>query len=85
MSKIIAILMGLQGSGESTFYKTYLSDNFVRINLDTLKTRQVIEFFLLSGIRRNSILTELNHFFYIFFSLTSIVILQKNEKITNTH
>ena len=85
MNKTIAILMGLQGSGKSTFYKTYLSDNFVRVNLDTLKTRQVIEFFLLSGIRRNSILTELNHFFYIFFSLTSIVILHKNEKITNTH
>lgn len=39
MSKTIAILIGLQGSGKSTFYKTYLSDNFVRINLDTLKTR----------------------------------------------
>lgn len=39
MSKTIAILMGLQGSGKSTFYKTYLADNFVRVNLDTLKTR----------------------------------------------
>lgn len=39
MSKTIAILIGLQGSGKSTFYKTYLADNFVRVNLDTLKTR----------------------------------------------
>lgn len=39
MSKTVAILMGLQGSGKSTFYKTYLSDNFVHVNLDTLKTR----------------------------------------------
>lgn len=39
MNKTIAILMGLQGSGKSTFYKTYLSDNFVCVNLDTLKTR----------------------------------------------
>lgn len=39
MSKTIAILMGVQGSGKSTFYKTYLYDNFVRVNLDTLKTR----------------------------------------------
>ncbi len=39
MNKTIAILMGLQGSGKSTFYKTYLSDSFVRVNLDTLKTR----------------------------------------------
>ena len=39
MNKTIAILMGLQGSGKSTFYKTYLSDNFVHVNLDTLKTR----------------------------------------------
>ncbi len=37
MNKTIAILMGLQGSGKSTFYKMYLSDNFVRVNLDTLK------------------------------------------------
>lgn len=31
--------MGLQGSGKSTFYKKYLEDGYVRINLDTLKTR----------------------------------------------
>lgn len=39
MEKTIAIIMGLQGSGKSTFYNMYLADKFVRINLDTLKTR----------------------------------------------
>ena len=29
MDKTIVIMMGLQGSGKSTFYKTYLSDDFV--------------------------------------------------------
>ena len=39
---------------------------------------EVIESFLLSGVRGNSILSELNHFFYSFFAfgLTSIVTLQ---------
>ena len=40
MSKTIVILMGLQGSGKSTFYSRHLADDFVRVNLDTLKTRQ---------------------------------------------
>ena len=31
--------MGIQGSGKSEFYNRYLSDSYVRINLDTLKTR----------------------------------------------
>ncbi len=31
--------MGLQGSGKSTFYQRYLADDYVRVNLDTLKTR----------------------------------------------
>ena len=39
MGKTVVILMGLQGSGKSTFYKLYLADDFVRVNLDTLKTR----------------------------------------------
>ena len=68
--------MEQQGIGKSTLYKKYLSEGYRHVNLDTFNTRQVIEFFLLSGIRRNSILTELTHFFYIFFSLTSIVTLQ---------
>lgn len=39
MEKTLAILMGLQGSGKSTFYRTHLAKAFVRVNLDTLKTR----------------------------------------------
>ena len=31
--------MGIQGSGKSEFYRKFLSDSYVRINLDTLKTR----------------------------------------------
>ena len=31
--------MGLQGSGKSTFYQAHLTADFVRVNLDTLKTR----------------------------------------------
>ena len=39
MEKTAAILMGVQGSGKSTFFAAFLADRFVRINLDTLKTR----------------------------------------------
>lgn len=39
MEKTMVLLMGLQGSGKSTFYQKYLADRFVRVNLDTLKTR----------------------------------------------
>ncbi len=39
MDKTLVIMIGLQGSGKSTFYKTKLSTDFVRVNLDTLKTR----------------------------------------------
>lgn len=39
MRKTAAILMGLQGSGKSTFYKKYLSESYRHVNLDTLKTR----------------------------------------------
>ena len=37
--KTLVIMMGVQGSGKSTFYARYLTDNYVRVNLDTLKTR----------------------------------------------
>lgn len=37
--KRMVILMGIQGSGKSTFYSEYLSENYIRVNLDTLKTR----------------------------------------------
>lgn len=39
MDKTAVIMMGLQGSGKSTFYRLHLADDFVRVNLDTLKTR----------------------------------------------
>lgn len=35
----LVIMIGIQGSGKSTFCREMLSDEFVRINLDTLKTR----------------------------------------------
>jgi len=34
-----AILIGIQGSGKSTFFRERLSDTHVRINLDMLRTR----------------------------------------------
>lgn len=40
MNKTIAVMIGLQGSGKSTFFEKYLSEHFVRVNLDTLKTRR---------------------------------------------
>ncbi len=39
MKKTIVILIGIQGSGKSTFFHQFLADDFVRVNLDTLKTR----------------------------------------------
>ena len=39
MRKTMVIMMGLQGSGKSTFYEKHLSKDYVRVNLDTLKTR----------------------------------------------
>lgn len=39
MEKTLVIIMGIQGSGKSTFFEKYLADSFCRINLDTLITR----------------------------------------------
>ena len=39
MEKTVVIMMGVQGSGKSTFYASCLAEQFVRVNLDTLKTR----------------------------------------------
>ncbi len=39
MEKTLVIMIGLQGSGKSTFYAKFLADDYVRVNLDTLKTR----------------------------------------------
>lgn len=36
---LMAILIGIQGSGKSTFCREYLGDAYVRVNLDTLRTR----------------------------------------------
>ncbi|WP_321386406.1 AAA family ATPase [uncultured Enterococcus sp.] len=35
----VILLMGLQASGKSTFYKEYFSDSHLRLNLDMLNTR----------------------------------------------
>lgn len=35
MEKTMIIIIGIQGSGKSTFYHKYLSDSYVRVNLDT--------------------------------------------------
>lgn len=40
------ILMGIQGSGKSTFFKERFYNTHVRINLDMLKTRHREELFL---------------------------------------
>ena len=37
--KTLVIMMGIQGSGKSTFYHRFLESEYVHINLDTLKTR----------------------------------------------
>lgn len=39
MEKTMVLMMGIQGSGKSTFYHRFLADSHVRVNLDTLKTR----------------------------------------------
>ena len=39
MPKTMVIMMGLQGSGKSTFCTKHLSKDYVRVKLDTLKTR----------------------------------------------
>lgn len=39
MEKKMVIMIGLQGSGKSTFYQKHLQGEYVRVNLDTLKTR----------------------------------------------
>ena len=39
MEKTLVIMIGIQGSGKSTFYHKFLKDDFVRVNLDTLRTR----------------------------------------------
>ena len=40
MEKVLAIMIGIQGSGKSTFFYQFLAKKYVRVNLDTLKTRK---------------------------------------------
>ena len=39
MDKKMVLMIGIQGSGKSTFYHKYLREKYVYVNLDTLKTR----------------------------------------------
>ena len=52
--KTLVIMMGVQGSGKSTFFAEHLAEDFVRVNLDTLKTRHrerlLVEECLLRGV-----------------------------------
>lgn len=51
MEKTMVIMIGIQGSGKSTFYHKYLANSYVRINLDTLKTRHQEELLISECIR----------------------------------
>lgn len=46
MTKRIVILMGLQGSGKTTFYHRHLSTEYLHVNLDTLNTRHKEKLFV---------------------------------------
>lgn len=51
MEKTLVIMIGIQGSGKSTFYHKYLADSYVRVNLDTLKTRHQEELLISECIK----------------------------------
>ena len=51
MEKTLAIMIGIPGSGKSTFYRERLADDYVRVNLDTLKTRHQEELLITECIR----------------------------------
>ena len=38
--KTMVIMMGIQSSGKSTFYHSQLADEFIHVNLDSLKIRR---------------------------------------------
>lgn len=40
MEKTMVLMIGIPGSGKSTFFQRKLAANCVRVNLDTLKTRR---------------------------------------------
>jgi predicted kinase len=45
------LLIGIQASGKSTFYKQYLYDTHMRINLDMLKSRHKEDIFLAASFQ----------------------------------
>jgi predicted kinase len=45
------LLIGIQGSGKSTFYKEHFFNTHVRINLDMLKTRHREDIYLAASFR----------------------------------
>lgn len=51
MEKTMVIMIGIQGSGKSTFYHKYLANSYIRINLDTLKTRHQEELLISECIK----------------------------------
>ena len=54
MSKTIVLVMGLQRRGTSTFSSRYLADDYVRVNLDTLKTRHQEKLLIEECVRSES-------------------------------
>ena len=52
MEKTLVIMIGIPGSGKSTFYRERLADDYVRINLDTLKTRHQEELLITECIQQ---------------------------------
>ena len=54
MDKHMVIMIGIQASGKSTFFQKHLKENYIHINLDTLKTRnresQLLEECLKKGV-----------------------------------
>lgn len=58
----MALMIGIQGSGKSEFCRHRLSDGYVRINLDTLKTRNRERLLFLSCLenRENFVVDNTN-------------------------
>lgn len=58
----LIILIGLQGAGKSTFYKSYFSDTHLRLNQDMLKTkhRQKILFNACLESKTNTVIDKIN-------------------------
>ena len=54
MDRTLVILIGIQGSGKSTFFQRFLSTDYEKVNLDTLKTRKremrLVEEYIAHGV-----------------------------------